>query len=387
MTIPAATRSVSRAGRAAFAPWLEPGRQPLIRLDGVTRDFGQVRAVDGVTLDIHAGEIFCLLGPSGCGKTTLMRMLAGFDDPDRGRILLDGADLVGQPPHLRPVNMMFQSYALFPHLSVADNVAFGLRQQRLGRGDIADRVARLLALVELTGLERRKPDALSGGQKQRVALARALARQPKVLLLDEPLGALDRRTRERTQFELMAIQRELGTTFLVVTHDQDEAMVLADRIAVMEAGKVIQVGPPRSVYEEPQSRAVASFLGDINLIEARVTQVAPGSVVLACPGFGAVEVAAPNEPVEPGRAVALAIRPEKLRLTPGEGLQGPNRALCRVTDIGYRGDGTLYSVAMEEGPVLRVSQINADREMSQAIGLDDVVTIAFSPTAALVLTR
>src|SRR3954468_16642903 len=248
---------------------------PLLRIDAVVKKFGVVRAVDRVSIDIFASEFFALLGPSGCGKTTLLRMLAGFEQPEAGRVLLDGEDLGGVPPYRRPVNMMFQSYALFPHMTVAGNVAFGLKQDRLPKDEIAARVDEMLALVQLTGFAARKPDQLSGGQRQRVALARSLAKRPKVLLLDEPLAALDRKLREETRFELKDLQTRLQTTFVIVTHDQDEAMTVADRIAVMDRGRLAQVGTPVEVYERPASRWVAGFVGDVNLIEGHVTTVYP----------------------------------------------------------------------------------------------------------------
>jgi putrescine transport system ATP-binding protein len=245
------------AVRRSFAPWTDPAAKPLIRFETIVKQFGDFRAVDGVTLDIFEREFFCLLGPSGCGKTTLMRMLAGFEQPTSGCVLLAGQDIAGTPPHKLPVNMMFQSYALFPHMSVEKNVAFGLKQDGVAKDEIASRVAAILKQVQLTGMERRRPDQLSGGQRQRVALARALVKRPKVLLLDEPLGALDKKLREETQFELMDLQYELGITFLMVTHDQDEAMTMADRIGMMSKGRLVQVGTPGEIYEQPVSRAVA----------------------------------------------------------------------------------------------------------------------------------
>src|SRR2546430_3171350 len=243
---------------------------PLLRIEGVSKNFGSFRAVDRLSLDIRAGEFFALLGPSGCGKTTLLRMLAGFEAPDEGRILLGGKDIAQAMPHERPINMMFQNYALFPHLSVRDNIAFGLKRAGLARADIATRVAEMVALVKLEGLEKRKPDQLSGGQRQRVALARALARRPQLLLLDEPLAALDKKLRESTQRELMELQRRLGMTFVIVTHDQEEAMTMASRIGVMNAGKLAQVATPRELYEAPRSRWIAEFVGDVNLYEGQV---------------------------------------------------------------------------------------------------------------------
>src|SRR6266550_660669 len=254
---------------------------PLLRIDAVVKNFGGFRAVDRLSLDIRAGEFFALLGPSGCGKTTLLRMLAGFEMPDEGRILLDGRDIAPVLPHERPVNMMFQNYALFPHLSVRDNIAFGLKRARMARADIDTRVADMVALVKLEGLEKRKPDQLSGGQKQRVALARSLARRPQVLLLDEPLAALDKKLRESTQHELMELQRRLGTTFIIVTHDQEEAMTMADRIGVMDAGRLDQVATPRDLYEAPASRWIAEFVGDINLFEGQVGAVENGRLAIS----------------------------------------------------------------------------------------------------------
>src|SRR4030088_3576206 len=253
---------------------------PLLRIDAVVKKFGVFRAVDRVSLDIRVGEFFALLGPSGCGKTTLLRMLAGFETPDEGRILLAGEDIAQLLPHQRPVNMMFQNYALFPHLDVRDNIAFGLKRAGMPRGEIATRVAEMVALVKLEGLERRKPDQLSGGQKQRVALARSLARRPPVLLLDEALAALDKKLRESTQLELMELQRRLGMTFVIVTHDQEEAMTVADRIGVMNAGRLAQVATPSAIYEQPDSRWVAGFIGDVNLIEGRVVSSGLGHTVI-----------------------------------------------------------------------------------------------------------
>src|SRR3954454_3852491 len=251
---------------------------PLVTFERITRRFGAFTAVDGLSLEINEREFFALLGPSGCGKTTLLRLLAGFEAPDDGRVTLEGLDLAGVPPYRRPVNMMFQSYALFPHLTVAGNVAFGLKQDGLAKDEIARRVDEMLALMQLSGFGSRRPDQLSGGQRQRVALASSLAKRPKVLLLDEPLAALDRKLREETRFELKELQQRLATTFVIVTHDQDEAMTVADRIAVMNGGKLAQVGTPAAVYERPNSRWVAGFLGEVNLIEGQVTEVYPSFV-------------------------------------------------------------------------------------------------------------
>src|SRR2546429_4357433 len=275
-----------RGPRRMFAPWADPAARPLVRFDGVSKRFGTATAVERVSLDIFAGEFFALLGPSGCGKTTLLRLLAGFDTPDEGRILLDGEDIASVPPYRRPINMMFQSYALFPHLSVEGNVAFGLKQEGLPKAEIATRVEQMLALVRLEGFAKRKPQQLSGGQRQRVALARSLVKRPRVLLLDEPLAALDKKLRGETQFELMQLQESLGLTFVIVTHDQQEAMTVADRIAVMDRGRLIQVATPQEIYERPNSRWVADFIGDVNLIEGRVVDRRASGTVIASDAAG-----------------------------------------------------------------------------------------------------
>jgi putrescine transport system ATP-binding protein len=310
---------------------------PLVRVDRVTKRFGAVSAVHDVTLDIFAGEFFALLGPSGCGKTTLLRLIAGFEQPDEGRIFIGGADVTEMPAHKRPVNMMFQSYALFPHMNVEKNVAFGLKQERTSRGEMAARVAEMLRLVQLTDLGKRRPDQLSGGQKQRVALARALAKGPKLLLLDEPLAALDRKLREQTQFELKEVQRRLGTAFLVVTHDQEEASVMASRIAVMRAGKLEQIGTPAEIYARPASRFVAEFIGDINILEADVNAT-----------HGATSAG----------ASVTAIRPERISIQSEAG--GADAGVPGIVDdFAFRGSDTLYRVRLESGRVLRVIAPNS----------------------------
>src|SRR6516162_2475585 len=296
--------------KRGFAPWAERNLQPLLRVEAVSKRFGEFTAVDQLSLDVFQGEFFALLGPSGCGKTTLLRMIAGFEQPSTGRILLDGIDLGPVPPHRRPVNMMFQSYALFPHLTVEANVAFGLKQEGLPRAEIATRVADMLALVKLESFGRRKPHELSGGQRQRVALARSLVKHPRVLLLDEPMAALDKKLRGETQFELMALQRQLGLTFIIVTHDQSEAMTVADRIAVMDRGRLMQVAPPAEIYEQPDSRWVADFIGSVNLLEGRVGEA--GDTIEGTP-FGRIRVGA-KVAAEPHATVWVAVRPEKIRL-------------------------------------------------------------------------
>src|SRR6266851_4243897 len=287
---------------------------PLLRIDAVVKKFGRFKAVDRLSLDIRAGEFFALLGPSGCGKTTLLRMLAGFETPDEGRILLDGKDIAQVLPHRRPVNMMFQNYALFPHLTVRDNIAFGLKRAGMAHAEMDKRVAGLVALLKLQGLEKRRPDQLSGGQKQRVALARALARRPQVLLLDEPLAALDKKLRESTQLELMELQRRLGMTFIIVTHDQEEAMTVASRIGVMDEGRLDQVATPRELYETPASRWIAEFIGDVNLFDGQVESRGNHRLTISTREAGTLVAAEPRNPVTK-TAVSLAIRPEKVKLS------------------------------------------------------------------------
>jgi len=375
--------------KAAALPELA---QPLLRIEGVVKSFGGFRAVDGVSLDIRAGEFFALLGPSGCGKTTLLRMLAGFEAPDEGRILLAGEDIAAALPHQRPVNMMFQNYALFPHLSVRDNIAFGLKRAGLARAEIAARVAEMVALVKLEGLEKRKPDQLSGGQRQRVALARSLARRPQVLLLDEPMAALDKKLRESTQFELMELQRRLGLTFIIVTHDQDEAMTVAGRIGVMQAGRLEQVASPRLLYEEPVSRWIAEFVGDINLFEGEVKTRAMRRLAVATREAGELMATEPQRPLA-GAKVCVAIRPEKIRLA----RRGPatdaamgnavNRMEGVILDANYLGGTTIYKVKLDSGPVVRATVANTARLDADGYGASQRVVVWFTPDDCVVLDR
>jgi putrescine transport system ATP-binding protein len=365
---------------------------PRLRIEAVVKKFGGVRAVDRLSLDIRAGEFFALLGPSGCGKTTLLRMLAGFETPDEGRILLDGRDIAQVLPHQRPVNMMFQNYALFPHLNVRDNIAFGLKRAGMARRDIGTRVAEMVALVKLEGLEKRKPDQLSGGQKQRVALARSLARRPRVLLLDDPLAALDKKLRESTQLELMEVQRRLGMTFIIVTHDQEEAMTVADRIGVMDNGRLEQVATPRQLYEAPASRWIAEFVGDVNLFEGQVESREAGRLAIATRDAGTIFVAEPRQPITKTN-VCVAIRPEKVKLSrrgpasDGAGTHAINRLEGVVTDVSYLGGITTYKVKLDSGAVLRSSMANTTRIDTDAYGASQRVVAWFTPDDCVVLEQ
>lgn len=357
---------------------------PLLRLEGVTKRHAGTTAVDSVSLGLDAGEFFALLGPSGCGKTTLLRLIGGFEVPDAGRIFIDGIDMTEVPPNRRPVNMMFQSYALFPHMNVAQNIGFGLVQDRVPRRQIAEKVAAMLRRVQLEGFEKRRPHQLSGGQKQRVALARALVKEPKLLLLDEPLTALDRRLREETQFELVHLQKALGMTFLVVTHDQREAMAMAGRIGVMREGRIEQIGSPKEIYARPSSSYVARFVGEINLV--------PGTVVHSGDGVhaidtaeGVVDVASPTE-CAPGSRVSVAIRPERLVVARPDAPAPGNCFFGSIAEKAYLGDVTVYRVALPSGIVLRAARQNVDeRETSFEPG--DKVKAGFLPQSAMVLGR
>lgn len=370
--------------RSATMPIASQSTAPRLAFRSVSKRFGNFVAVDRVTLEIGAGEFFALLGPSGCGKSTLLRLAAGFERPDGGSILLDGEDVSRRPPHLRPLNMMFQSYALFPHLTVFGNVAFGLKQDGLARGEIAGRVAEMLALVQLQGLEARKPDQLSGGQRQRVALARALAKRPRVLLLDEPLAALDKKMRGETQAELAALQRKLGTTFVVVTHDQDEAMALADRLAVMQAGRLLQIGRPRDIYDRPNSLAVAGFIGSINLIPGRLAQLDGTGVLVDCGALGAFR-APGDRRYRVGEVVHLGVRPEKLRVARQRPMQAVNAVAGSVLRVDYLGDHSVYRVAAAGGLVLRASIANASPIAPGDVSAGACVWLTWSPESAIVL--
>ena len=352
----------------------------------MTKKFGDFTAVNDLSLAIYEREFFALLGASGCGKSTLLRMLAGFEEPTSGRIMLDGQDLAGIPPYRRPVNMMFQSYALFPHMSVEKNIAFGLKQEGMPKADVEKRVTEMLKLVKLEPFAKRKPHQLSGGQRQRVALARSVAKRPKVLLLDEPLGALDKKLREETQFELMDLQQELGLTFVVVTHDQEEAMTMADRIAIMDKGQVMQVATPAEVYEAPASRFVAGFVGNVNMFEGKVAERSGNSARITGGTGAEITVENAGEAVK-DTEVSFAIRPEKIRISSKRPADAINALQGEVYDIAYLGDMTVYHVRLDDGQMVRAATMNATRVADDPLTWDDRAWISFRPDAGVVLTR
>ncbi|HJS91864.1 MAG TPA: ABC transporter ATP-binding protein [Steroidobacteraceae bacterium] len=367
-------------------PWLDPQAKPQIVIEGVTKTFGSSTAVDNISLNIFQGEMFALVGASGCGKTTLLRMLAGFERQSSGRILIDGVEMTDVPPHERPVNMMFQSYALFPHMTVESNVGYGIRRLPISRSEREQRIEQALEMVQLRHLAKRKPHQLSGGQRQRVALARALIRRPKVLLLDEPLSALDKKLREKTQFELMDLQYHVGITFIVVTHDQDEAMALATRIAVIDRGKVMQVGTPSEIYEFPQSRFVADFVGTTNLFEGTVAATEPGGVTVQCPETACDLKVDDVGRFSPGQRVWVALRPEKIRLSkhPPEG-ERMNLLRGEVWELGYLGHRSIYQIKMASGKLVTVVAQNERRTSEWSIDWSDEVYMSWRPDAAVIL--
>jgi putrescine transport system ATP-binding protein len=373
--------------RERKAPWRDPAASAYIRIEAVSKKFGDFTAVDDVTLDIYRGEIFCLLGGSGCGKTTLLRMLAGFETPSGGRISIDGHDMAGVPPFKRPVNMMFQSYALFPHLTVEKNVGFGLKQEGMPKNEIAERVAEMLALVKLEEFARRKPHQLSGGQRQRVALARSLIKRPKLLLLDEPLGALDKRLREHTQFELVNIQERLGVTFIVVTHDQEEAMTLATRIGVMNHGRIVQVGTPHEIYEFPKTRFTAEFIGNVNMFEGRVIEDEPGHVLIESADLGGRIHVGHGISSAPDAVVWAAVRPEKMILALEAPRERFNAAPGTIREVAYMGDVSIYLVQLDSGKTVRVTQPNTRRHDDGAFMWDDRVWVCWHESSAVVVTE
>ncbi|WP_172124458.1 MULTISPECIES: polyamine ABC transporter ATP-binding protein [unclassified Devosia] len=369
-------------------PWRDPAAKPFVRIKDVTKRFGDVYAVNEVSLDIFQGELFCLLGGSGSGKSTLLRMLAGFEQPTSGTIEIDGQDMTEVAPYNRPVNMMFQSYALFPHMSVEQNIAYGLKRDHLPKNEIAERVEELLSLVKLQDYGKRRPHQLSGGQRQRVALARSLAKRPKLLLLDEPLGALDKKLREETQFELVKIQESLGVTFIVVTHDQEEAMTLATRIGVMNYGEIAMIGEPTDIYEFPNSRFVAGFIGSVNMAEGVVIDDEPDHVRIRSAELGCDIYVSHGVDCAPDQILWWAVRPEKISLSreKPEDEHDANVTKGMVEEIGYLGDMTVYQILLASGKRLRVTQTNTVRGNPDAITWDEEVYCAWGGNAGSVLT-
>lgn len=371
--------------KPVFAPWDDPQQTPLIQFKNVTKRFGDFVAIDDMTIDIYEREFFALLGPSGCGKTTMMRMLAGFERPTDGQIFLGGQDIDAIPPSERSVNMMFQSYALFPHLSVWDNIAFGLKRQKMPADHINDRVNEMLRLTRLSKFAKRKPHQISGGQRQRVALARALARAPKLLLLDEPLGALDKKLRQETQFELMDIQEKTGTTFVIVTHDQEEAMTVASRVAVMDEGVMVQVDTPARIYEAPNSVYVADFIGDVNIIQGRATQEGEQVNIAWAEGQSDIIGTTTDKTFATGDQIHFAIRPEKVSISAEKPTDTPNAFQGTILDIAYLGNISTYHVKMQSGQVIKAQTANTRRLSRRDFTWDDTVWVSFTTTAGVCL--
>jgi putrescine transport system ATP-binding protein len=379
--------TISAGGAVKAQPWNDPSARPYVEIERISKSFGDFKAVNDVSLKIYKGEIFCLLGASGCGKTTLLRMLGGFETPSSGKILIDGEDMSAVPPYERPVNMMFQSYALFPHMSVEQNVSFGLKQDRLAKTEIKERVAAMLDLVKMSDFAKRKPHQLSGGQRQRVALARSLVKRPKLLLLDEPLGALDKKLREHTQFELISIQDKLGVTFIVVTHDQEEAMTLASRIGVMNHGEIVQAGTPAEIYEFPNTKFVADFVGSVNMFEGKLIEDEPDYVRIESAELGSTLFVSHGISAPPEAIVWAAVRPEKILMS----IMPPAAATDNVVrgtvqDIAYLGDLSIYLVKLPTGKVVRVTQPNTSRH-AEAISWDQQVYLSWDSTSPVVVTR
>lgn len=369
----------------AFAPWDDPDEKPLIRFQNVTKRFGGFVAIDNLSLDIFEKEFFALLGPSGCGKTTMMRMLAGFETPTEGLIELAGQDIAPVPPNKRAVNMMFQSYALFPHLSVWENIAFGLRRSTMPKAEIQARVEEMLKLTRLAKFAGRKPHQISGGQRQRVALARSLAKAPKLLLLDEPLGALDKKLRQDTQFELMDIQEKTGTTFVIVTHDQEEAMTVASRVAVMDEGRLMQVATPDRIYETPNSVYVADFIGDVNIIEGRADPAGDDLYTIQWSEGQPPITAASATAFSKGQSCHLAIRPEKVTISPERPENADNVVQGKVQDIAYLGNLSTYHVELPNGVVIKSQTANTRRIARRSFTWEDSVWLSWTATAGVLL--
>jgi len=368
------------------AQLFKKGKKPILELKGITKKFGDFVAVDRINLAIEENEIFCLLGGSGCGKSTLLRIIAGLETPTRGRVFIEGDDVTDIPPYDRPMNIMFQSYAIFPHMTVEKNVAYGLKRDRLAKADIRNRVKEILELVQMSRFAKRKPHQLSGGQQQRVALARALVKQPKVLLLDEPLAALDKKLREKTQFELMDIQHKLGITFVVVTHDQDEAMTLSSRIAVMNKGKFVQIGSPSDIYEFPRSRFTANFVGSINIFDGIVMEDRPDSHVVRCDDEGFDLLIPHDTAIHAGANIGVAIRPEKIHLSEKESVDHRyNTVKGKVLDIGYLGNLSIYNIELSNGKNVKVTASNQNRLPKRRVDWNDIVYLSWEAVNSVVL--
>jgi putrescine transport system ATP-binding protein len=378
--------ATAQGAAGKLQPWKDADARPYVHIERISKSFGDFKAVDDVSLKIYQGEIFCLLGASGCGKTTLLRMLGGFETPSAGKIFIDGEDMAGVPPYKRPVNMMFQSYALFPHMTVENNVAFGLKQDGVSKGEIKERVATMLDLVKLGGFAKRKPQQLSGGQRQRVALARSLVKRPKLLLLDEPLGALDKKLREQTQFELISIQDKLGVTFVVVTHDQEEAMTLASRIGVMNHGEIVQAGTPTEIYEFPGSKYVADFVGSVNIFEGKLVEDEPEYVRIGSDELGGVIYVSHGISAPPEATVWAAIRPEKVFMSTTVPEGADNVARGTIQDIAYLGDLSIYLVKLPTGKIVRVTQPNTSRR-AETFTWDQQVYLTWDADSPVVVTR
>ncbi|MDG1764938.1 MAG: ABC transporter ATP-binding protein [Paracoccaceae bacterium] len=359
--------------------------KPLLEIRGVSKKFGDFIAVNNVDLDIYQGELFCLLGGSGCGKTTLLRMLAGFEKPSSGQILIDGQDMSEVPPYKRPTNMMFQNYALFPHMTVEKNIAFGLEQDGISKAEISDKIDSILKLVELQDYKKRRPQQLSGGQRQRVALARALVKQPKLLLLDEPLSALDKKLREQTQFELMNIQDKVGVTFVVVTHDQEEAMTLSTRIAVMDRGRFIQTGTPTEIYEYPRDRFVADFIGSANILDGKVVSNLEGTIEVST-YLGKFSFKSSSN-ISEGSDLFLCLRPEKISIS--KATSKSKNTTGFIDDIGYFGDYSIYKVRLDEGKIIDVTAQNQKRPKNakDRLTYEDKVNLNWDNSSAMLLLK
>ena len=375
-------------GAASGAPRKDDklGADGYLRIEAVRKEFDGFVAVDDVSLNIRKGEIFALLGASGCGKSTLLRCLAGFERPTKGRIVLDGQDIVALPPYERPINMMFQSYALFPHMTVEQNVAFGLKQDGMARADIARRVEEMLNLVQMGKYAKRRPHQLSGGQQQRVALARSLAKSPKLLLLDEPMGALDKKLRSQMQLELVNIVERLGVTCVMVTHDQEEAMTMAHRIAIMDAGWIRQVGTPDEIYEQPSCRFTAEFIGSVNLIEGKIKDDEKDFITIASPALDCLAYVGHGVTGFEGQDVALALRPEKIHVDKDEPAQPHNKVRGTIEEIAYFGSHSVFHVRLAGGTKILANMINSQRWASEKFTWNDAVWLSWDDQAGVVLT-